>query len=494
MAGHALFTGLRLPHRSGLRHVLSGCFLLAIWPWVGGCSGSHDEKSAPDRDPSVGRNVLIVTLDTTRADHLGAYGYPLDITPEIDRLAERGVLFENAYAPMPQTLPSHTTLMTGLQPRQHGALENTYTVDESVDTMAEQLGREGYATAAFVSALALSKGAGIHQGFEIYDQPRARFDIGLPAPAEREASEMTDIALAWAETQPPEQPFFLWVHYFDPHADHVAPRRYLREMQPMLVRDQVIEPLVRNKKDVAVDRLTQYWRSYASEVRYMDDEIGRLLDGLSDLGLLDETVIVLAGDHGEGLYEHGNIGHGMNVWEELHRVPLILVDPDGKHAGTRIRGRVELADVLPTVMSMSLGRPLEGVPGAAGLDLWSWVEKTRSLPQRPVFLERPHFSRERIADRNGEGSRIDYGELVAVLMGDYKLVRWPDGRERLFDLSKDPDESKDLVEEQPEMRARLAQLMDGWLAQHAVDLPGAEGELSDERTQALKALGYLGDG
>ena len=133
------------------------------------------------------------------ADHLGAYGYPLDITPEIDRLAERGVLFENAYAPMPQTLPSHTTLMTGLQPRQHGALENTYTVDESVDTMAEQLGREGYATAAFVSALALSKGAGIHQGFEIYDQPRARFDIGLPAPAEREASEMTDIALAWAE-------------------------------------------------------------------------------------------------------------------------------------------------------------------------------------------------------------------------------------------------------------------------------------------------------
>jgi arylsulfatase A-like enzyme len=442
--------------------------------------------------PSAGRNVLILTLDTTRSDHLGTYGYPLDITPEIDALAEGGVVFENTYAPMPQTLPSHTTLMTGLQPRQHGALENTYMVDERLDTLAEMLGREGYATAAFVSALVLSEGSGIQQGFEDFSQPRTRFHIGLPAPAEREASEMTDIALEWAEAYSPEQPFLLWVHYFDPHADHVAPRRYVRQVQPMQVRDKVIIPLIGDEK-VAMPRLVRDWRGYAAEVRYMDAEIGRLLGGLTDLGMLEDTVIVLAGDHGEGLYEHGNIAHGTAVWEELHRVPLILVDPAGRHAGTRVTGRVELADVLPTVLSMALGHTGKTTPGDHGLDLWSLLEAERPMPQRPVFLERPHYSTERFAKRTG-GKAEDRGFLTAVIMGNHKLVRRPDGSEQLYDLRKDPDESHDLADKAPQMRKRLAGLLDGWLERHAVGLPGEQVELSDERIEALKALGYLGDG
>lgn len=429
-------------------------------------------------------------MDTTRSDHLGVYGYPLDITPRIDELAARGVVYQNTYAPMPQTLPSHTSLMTGLQPRQHGTLENTYSVDERLDTMAELLGRHGYTTAAFVSALVLSAETGIQQGFDEFGQPRTRVNVGLPAPAEREATEMTDVALEWAEQQSADKPFLLWVHYFDPHADHVAPRRYVRQVLPLEVRDKVIKPLI-GDADVNMPRLMRDWRGYAAEVRYTDAEIGRLLDGLADLGLLDDTVIVLAGDHGEGLYEHGNVAHGTAVWEELHRVPLIVVDPDGRHAGTRVEGRAELADVLPTVLSMALGVSGDTSPGERGLDLWALLEAGRSVPLRPVFLERPHYSTERLEDRTG-GKTTENGFLTAVIMGDHKLVRQADGSEQLYDLVKDPDESRDLADKAPQLRARLAVLLDGWLERHDVGEPGQPVEISEERIQALKSLGYLG--
>ncbi len=442
------------------------------------------------------RNVLIITLDTTRSDHIGAYGYPLDITPNIDALAERGVLFENSYAPMPQTLPSHTTLMTGLAPRQHGALANTFTVDDRLETLADMLGGRGFETAAFVSSLALSHGTGILQGFESYDQPRARFHVGLPAAAEREATEMADIAVEWAEKRSSDRPFFAWVHFFDPHFDHVAPRRYMREVYPLEVRDKVIKPLI-GDAPVAMPRLIKDWRGYAAELRYTDAQVGRMLAELEEAGALDNTVIVLSGDHGEGLAEHGIAAHGMAVWEELHKVPLLVVSPTGEHAGTRVSERVGLADVLPTILGMALGQETDPSAGGndveRGLDLWGLMESGRSVPERPMFLERPHFSEDGFMERTG-GRVGQNGIMVAVLMEQYKLVRWPDGGEELYDLERDPDESIDIVDQHPDVHRKLTAMLDGWLARNPAELLGEQEELSQERIDALRALGYLGDG
>ncbi len=456
-----------------------------------GAATTPDGRPAPARRADGRRNVLVITLDTTRADHLGTYGYPLDITPELDALAARGVVFENAYAPMPQTLPSHATIMTGLHPRQHGALENSYSVDPRLETLAEVFGAEGYETAAFVSALVISDFTGMEQGFDTFDQPRCKFFVGLPAPAEREATEMTDLAVAWAEEHDPAEPFFLWVHYFDPHTEHVAPRRYVRQVLPLRVRDEVIKPIV-GEQDVFMPRLMKDWRGYAAEIRYTDAEVGRLVDELDELGLLEDTVVAVVGDHGEGLSQHGILAHGMAVWEVLHRVPFFVVDPDGRHAGTRVAGRVQLADVAPTLVSMALGRAGGTRPDDKGLDLWSLLEGGRSVPDRPVVLERPHYSPERFSDRTGGGKGAEQGEMTAVLMGDHKLIRMPDGSEQLYDLARDPHEERDLADRAPEVRRRLAAYLDDWLERFAVQPASEGGGLSEERRQALEALGYLG--
>lgn len=464
---------------SGLLMVLA----LALSP--SGCEQAGD-------GPGTRHNLLIVTLDTIRADHIGAYGYPIDSTPVLDDLAKQGVLFENVYAPMPQTLPSHTTIMTGLDPRQHGALENTYSVDPKLQTLAEMLSSRGYVTAAYVGALALDESTGIDQGFDIYDQPLPGYREGLPAPAEREADEVTERALSWADSYNAEKPFLLWVHFYDPHLDHVAPRRYQRQVPPPHVRDQVVRPLGKLFGEAEPQLIEHVWHGYASEVRYTDACLGKLLDGLRQRGLLEDTVVAVVGDHGEGLYQHGIQGHGLQVWEELMRVPLLLVQPDGEYAGTRIEGRVVLRDVLPTLLHLVLGVEGELEAEVRGLDMWALLEQGRSVPQRPVFLERPHYSLETLEKRLNR--TLVPGFLTAVILGDDKLVRYPNGTQKLYNLAQDPKEQFDIAERRSDRVERLAALLDHWLQTNEVGPPGSRQELSDERYENLKALGYLGDG
>jgi arylsulfatase A-like enzyme len=459
--------------------------VLALALPIPACGGDGD--AAGER-----HNLLIVTLDTLRADHLGAYGYPLDTTPVLDGLAERGVLFENVYAPMPQTLPSHATIMTGLDPRQHGALENSYTLDPRLETLAEMLRARGYATAAYVGALALDRATGIDQGFDVYDQPAPGYMQGLPGPAEREADEVTELALAWADDHDSESPFLLWVHYYDPHFEHVAPRRYQRQVPPPQVRDEVVRPRGKVFGKVEPKLVDHVWHGYASEVRYTDACLGKLLDGLEERGLLDDTVIAVVGDHGEGLFQHRIRGHGRHVWEELLRVPLLLLHPDGESAGTRVKGRVVLRDVLPTLLHLVLGVEGELVSEDRGLDMWALLEQGRSLPDRPVFLERPHYSLETLEKQLQKVP--EPGFLTAVILGSDKLVRLPDGTQMLYDLAQDPGEQFNIAERQPDRVTRLAALLDHWLETNEVGPPGSQQELSDERIEALKALGYLGDG
>ncbi|MED5330867.1 MAG: sulfatase [Planctomycetota bacterium] len=437
-------------------------------------------------------NLLLVTMDTTRADHLASYGYPIVTTPRVDGLAARGVLIERAYAPMAQTLPSHATLFTGVEPRVHGALENSYRLSPDLPTLAEILEQQGYETAAVVGALALSSDTGLDRGFQSWSEPQTDTTKGPNHPAERPASEVTDEALAWILGRG-EEPFFLWVHYYDPHGPFRPPPGFLTTLE----RSDVQKTLGKRLEEVAdapvaFESVVDTWHGYDAELEYMDSQIGRLLDGLEDRNLLDHTAIALVADHGEGLWEHGEKGHGVNVFEELVHVPLIFVEPESTTGGSRVSEPVRMSDVLPTLLS------LVGVSAdqfsLEGRDVLSSVGSESSLADRPVFLERPHYSPERLAWRNPARGpvRYHYGVFVGVLAEGYKLVRDVDGTESLYDLNQDPAESVDLSKSDPQRREKMSGLLDEWLARHPIGAPGEATDLSEERAEQLRQLGYGG--
>lgn len=465
------------------------CALLLLG--ASGCGDGAEPGAAGDG--GARRSIVLISMDTTRADHIHSYGYPLSVTPHIDALARAGVRYENAYAPMPQTLPSHVSLFTGLWPRQHGALENVYTVSPELTTLAEICAGLGYRTGASIGALALHSLSGVDQGFETWIQPEGNWIEDINRPARFTADVVTDQALTWADTLDGEEPFLLFAHYYDPHGPFEAPRRHVNEVPLSAVRDIVREKhgrgaFVEVEGEIPLNALAQFWQGYAAEIRFTDEEIGRLLAGLEERGLMDDTVVVLVGDHGEGLFEHGVKAHGLETWEPLHRVPFILVDPDGAFAGATVAERVTLMDVLPTVLHMALGRTGATDDADRGRDLWRLLRDDEPAPSIPIYLERPHYSPDRIRDGR------PWGEHVAVLDGRHKLLREADGRVLLFDIEADPGERNDLSQVEPVVRARLEKTLAAWMSTWSVPPPGTQMDETDpERIAALQQLGYLGE-
>jgi len=466
-----------------------GLFLLALSSSLAACGGAPADPATP-APASGGRSIVVITLDTTRADFLGAYGGGLGVTPRLDALAEQGALFERAYAPMPQTLPSHATLFTGLMPRHHGALENTYVLEPGMLTLAELAEARGYATGGFIGALAIEAITGMDQGFSTWSQPEGDWGQDrLGHPPQRRARDVTDAALAWAGGLDKQRPFLLWAHYYDPHGDgpqgFSPPRKHWKQVDPAPVARLLASRRARFTGPYDVQQLTDFWVGYAAELLYTDEQVGRLLDGLADQGLMDDTLLLVVGDHGEGLWEHGVKAHGTHLWEEALRVPMILVDPGGVGAGRRVQARVQLQDVLPTLRHGAFGEPGQQREEVLGLDLWPLLQDGREPPPRPVVLERPHFGPGRIQHREGE-----LGFLTAVLLDELKLVLRPDGTAALYDLSVDPDELTDLSAERPAETVRMRDYLERWIERNRSAPPG-RAEISPERAQILKALGYL---
>jgi arylsulfatase A-like enzyme len=242
---------------------------------------------------------------------------------------------------------------------------------------------------------------------------------------------------------------------------------------------------------LAHDGVIDYWHGYAAEMRSMDEQIGRLLDGLSKLGLLEGTFVVLVGDHGEGLFEHGERGHGTNVYEELMRVPFIVCDPAGELAVARIRTPVTLADAFPTIMELALGRPFERP--VSGRSLVASLRAGSEPDSRPVFVERPHFSRERLRPGRNPKDRHEWGVMVGVIEDGYKLIRRPARPEFLFDLERDPEELTDIAGEETDRIHELRSLLDGWIHRHPTPPPGAQAGVSEGQLEVLRALGYIGE-
>ncbi len=281
-------------------------------------------------------NVLLITLDTTRADHLGCYGYRPAKTPNIDGLAREGFRFNRVYCPAPLTLPSHVSIMSGLYPVTHGVRNNGHDLPSGIRTLAGILKAKGYATAAFVSSFSVDSRFGIDRGFDVYDDTFRADSPFKTQNAERRAEETFAKFSRWLENNGKNR-FFGWVHYFDPHLPYDPPSPYKEAFE----------------KD-----------PYDGEIAYMDHYVGAILDRLREMGILERTLVVVAGDHGEGLGDKVELGHGIFLYEETLRVPLILHNPSVFRRAQVIESEVRLIDVAPTILEiLGLERRVRGHGG-----------------------------------------------------------------------------------------------------------------------------------
>ncbi len=395
------------------------------------------------------RNVLLITVDTTRADYLGCYGRPGNRTPNIDRLAREGTLFTRCATCSPLTLPSHASILTSLYPYAHGVRHNgTGRLADSTVTLAEALQAAGFRTQATVASFVLDRKFGMAQGFEVYHDVAAS-DVLDELHAERRGDVVCNDALEMLHTLTKER-FFLWVHFYDPHYPYLSSRVADRESPA----------------------------AYEDEISFVDTQIGRLLDGLAKLGLDRRTLVVLVGDHGEGLGEHGERLHGDFVYEATLHTPLIMRGPAVIPAGRKIAAQVRTIDVAPTILAL-LGQPAESqAQGVSLTPLLSGQANDLNLAAYSESLE-------------GQAA-FGLAALRSVTVGGWKYVHAP--RLELYDLTADLAETRNLADEQPARVAALREQVHDLLA--AAPPPPALQDravaMSTSDWSTLESLGYIG--
>ncbi len=421
-----------------------------------GCNGarqavSDGAGSAPGGGPW---NLVLVTLDTVRADHVGCYGAAAAETPSLDRLAREGVRFAWASSAVPLTLPSHSTILSGLLPPHHGVRNNgAGRFPEGMPTLATDLAAAGYRTAAFVGAFVLDHRFGLARGFATYDDAMERdASGGVPDDAERRGDAVVDRALAWLGALPPAgsaagavaaRPFFLWVHLYDAHAPYDPPPPF---------------------------RERHAGHPYDGEIAFADAQLGRLLAALDSMGLASRTIVAATADHGEALGDHGELTHGLLLYEPTLRVPLIVRAP-GLLAPRAVASPVSLADVAPTLAGLA-GHPLAAA-GLDGRDLSAALAGGGELPAADLYAETRY------------PTLFGWSPLAALVHRGRKYIQAP--RPELYDLARDPRETADLAVRDPAeghgFAARLAALEAG-----ARTAPPAA--LGGEEKARLESLGY----
>ncbi|MDA2933428.1 sulfatase-like hydrolase/transferase [Acidobacteria bacterium AH-259-D05] len=384
--------------------------------------------------------VVIVTLDTTRADHLGIYGYTKARTPNLDSFARQGAVFEQAITPVPITLPAHCSLFTGTYPLYHGVREfATSRLRSDLTTLAEIFREHDYKTAAFIGSEALHSIYGLKRGFEIYDENF--LEVTASTGAERKAEAVVESALGWLKKN--QAPYFLWIHLFDPHDPYTPPEPFATQFSQ--------EP-------------------YDGEIAYMDQQFGRLWKALPS-----ETVVVVVGDHGESLGEHGEKYHGIFIYDATVRVPLFIHIPGV--LPRRISQQVGLIDIMPTLLQLLQWKIPNQVQGKSFLNL---IRSRGRYQEEPAYTE-SFYSR----------IHMGWSELQGYRTSDFKFIRAP--REELYDLKKDPGETKNLRASQQALALQHQAQLESLVKKYSVPLPESKREAALDRKQLekLRALGYV---
>jgi arylsulfatase A-like enzyme/Flp pilus assembly protein TadD len=402
-------------------------------------------QSPPPPDPNRNWNVILISIDTLRADHLGAYGYRKSITPNLDQLAKEGTLFENVYTPVPLTLPAHTSMLTGEYPSKHGVRDNGEALADSVPTLAEQLHTAGVHTAAFIGAFVLDRRFGLARGFDDYwgQFQLYRYPGKDPGTIQIRGDQVEAASEEWLTAHRADR-FFAFIHFYDLHGPYLLP-----------------EP----------------WHSrfatspYDGELAFTDDLIGRLWAALRKLGLADHTALLVTADHGEGLGEHGERHHGFFLYNSTIHVPLILHLPGQQSSGLKIHTVARLIDIAPTVCSLLEVPPLPTFQGRSLMDDVAGKPVAQSSSYSETLYPYRHFHT---------------APLYAVETERYSFISAP--RRELYDVVVDPKQTRNLAAQSPSVA--------GHLADELTQITGAQpsepkAQISPEAMRALESLGYV---
>ena len=424
--------------------------LILICTILSSCS-NYEERLEEIQSGTSSLNILLISLDTVRADHLSCYGYKEDTSPNIDNLAEGGTLFNDCRTNVPLTLPSHTNILSGLYPFKNDVRVNSQFVPtDDYPLLAEILKNHGYATAAFVGAFILDSRFGLERGFDLYDDDMSQgIKFSRENPLERRAEVVNASFLSWLEDEP-KQPFFAFVHFFDPHLPYTPPERFKEK----------------------------YENPYDAEIAYTDSIVGKLLNKMEEMGLMENTLIILLSDHGEGLGEHGELDHGVFIYEQTLRVPLIFHCPGLIPQGKKIEEPVSLSDIMPTVLDI-LG--IEAPNDCDGRSLAEAMIHKKELTPQPIYHESLYTN------------LLGWSPLYGITYQGWKYIQAP--FPELYNLEEDPGELDNLYDVERKRAGELAELLLS-INEEASDLTQrwASSSLDSETIQNLQSLGYISSG
>ncbi len=424
--------------------ILSTIFFLFL-----GCHSVKKNRPSQIND----YNVVLITLDTLRADHLGCYGHKKIETPNIDKIAREGITFVNAYTPVPVTLPSHTSIFTGLYPLYHGVRNNgTFKANDELETLTEILKRNNYQTAAFIGAFVLDSRYGLDQGFDYYDDylkkdPNAM----LMMYNERSAEEVINSASKWVE-QKGENPFFLWLHCFDPHAPYEPPAPFHTNYQGRL---------------------------YQGEIAYVDWALGGFFSLLREKDLLEKTLIIITSDHGEGLGEHAEKTHAIFIYDSTLHVPLIMRFPGKNFANLKVSENASIIDIMPTILDfLHINRPSQS--SFHGISLMDTIGENKKPLKREILCETyyPYYNH-------------NWSPLEGLRTDKWKFIKAP--RSELYDLENDPRESDNLFSGKPKVVKQLEERMNQLQKKSVSEFETTSAHLvmDQDTRERLKSLGYI---
>jgi choline-sulfatase len=413
----------------------------------GSCTSHQKNAQASETARLQPLNVVVVTIDTLRADHLHCYGYANTETPNLDALAQHGVLFENAVAQAPLTPTSHASIFTGQYPTVHH-VRNTggFILPSSSRPLARILQEQGWNTAAFVSSAVLKKVIGLNNGFAVYDDqmPRQGNKEEFGEDAERRGGDTVDRAIHWLSRQS-GKPYLLWVHLYDPHLPYEPP-----------------SPFKEKYRD----------RPYDGEIAYTDQQVGRLLEAVGKKAPAGRTMIAVLADHGESLSEHGEFTHGVFIYDATLRIPFLMAGT-GIPAGGRVKQQVRSIDFLPTLLALLGGKPPANIQGVNLVPAFSGKTVDTAISYEETLY--PKLA-------------LNWAELRGIRTNHWKYIRAP--RPELYDLTQDPKETTDVIQQHPGEVQRLAAQLENVVGNGGSEK--VETKMMDERQMAqLRSLGYL---
>jgi arylsulfatase A-like enzyme len=457
-------------------------------------------------------DIILISVDTLRSDHLGVYAYPRETSPAIDHFARDGVIFERAFVTAPKTTPSLASLLSGLAVKTHKIYDLRMPVGDSIPLVPEMLKEVGYATAGFCGQFNCDERFKLNRGFDHYDgdfstieenDAHSRAGGGFHPNSERRAEYLVDAATAWiSERDPGEAPVFVWLHLMDPHAGYAAPSPYPDMFSgPSIFSDQSLSGpkipmrLIQDQAlDGEIDDYDYYLNRYDAEIRYLDDRLGRFFATLRERGHYDDALILFTSDHGEYMGESTRsdryFHHGGTLFDSEVRVPLVVKFPGKRYAGSRVERVVSLVDLAPTILAVASGR----ADHFDGYDLrLALSEEGAGHGEHTVFIQRPHargtFAVQTQRHKLVVRTWVKTDRLIARLRDGDRI----NARFLLYDLEQDPLQRNDIAKANPERVTELSARLAQWLvAEPSIDSVGPSKPLPDAETlEHLRALGYV---